>query len=93
MVQNLQPVHIYSAVYPDHFDYTRRDILEIEEIFYNKKLDMVVTTEKDMVKLKNFNLHFPVYALSIKMKIEPYDIFRRRLLENFSTITGKKFEL
>ncbi|MCM8789358.1 MAG: tetraacyldisaccharide 4'-kinase, partial [Candidatus Omnitrophica bacterium] len=62
-VLKLLPECVYAAFYPDHFAYNKKDILELQEIFLRLNLDMVVTTEKDIVKLKKFKIDFPVYGL------------------------------
>lgn len=89
MVKSLQPASIYCAIYPDHFEYCDQDIQEIEEIFTRNKLDMVITTEKDMVKLKDFQIRFPLYALSIKAEIENYEFFRKWLFDRLSRVSKK----
>lgn len=93
MVQNLKPASVFSAIYPDHFEYTESDIREIEEIFHSEAFDMVMTTEKDMVKLKNLYLNLPIYALSIRMEIEQYEIFAKWLTKKFYSISGKNIDL
>jgi len=67
---------IYAIWYPDHFVYHQSDINEIENLFKNTKADLILTTEKDMVKIREFNIDFPVYSLNIEMDVEPYDKFK-----------------
>ncbi|HMK50955.1 MAG TPA: hypothetical protein VK551_00520, partial [Thermodesulfobacteriota bacterium] len=48
--------------------YSTKDLSFIEE--KGKGVDCIVTTEKDMVKLKKLNiLHLPIRALHVEMKI------------------------
>lgn len=42
--------------YPDHHEYTREDIREIQKRAVEEKTDMIVTTEKDGVKLAQFHM-------------------------------------
>lgn len=42
--------------YPDHHDYSREDIREIQKQAVEEKADMIVTTEKDGVKLSRFHM-------------------------------------
>ncbi|MCM8816043.1 MAG: tetraacyldisaccharide 4'-kinase [Candidatus Omnitrophica bacterium] len=92
-VYTLQPACILSAAYPDHFDYSKKDILEIGKIFYREKCDMVVTTKKDLVKLEKFDVDFPLYAIDIIIKIEPYKIFVEWLMNKFYSIRCEKIDL
>ncbi len=53
-------------VYPDHHFFTLKDILQIEEKAKNK---IIITTEKDFVRLANQNLKAPIYYLPIKSNL------------------------
>jgi tetraacyldisaccharide 4'-kinase len=71
-----------EAIFPDHHFYTTGDLACIEES--SKGMDRVVTTEKDMLKLKNFNIgHLPIRALRIEMKIWEEEEFFKRIMELF----------
>jgi tetraacyldisaccharide 4'-kinase len=50
-------------VFPDHHFFTEKDIQQIEEKAKNK---IIITTEKDYVRLSNKNLKAPIYYLPIK---------------------------
>jgi tetraacyldisaccharide 4'-kinase len=50
-------------VFPDHHFFTEKDIQQIDEKAKNK---IVITTEKDFVRLSNQNLKAPIYYLPIK---------------------------
>jgi len=59
---------VREAIFPDHHLYTMKDLSFIKE--RGKEVDGIVTTEKDMVKLKELNLDsLPLRALRIDMKI------------------------
>lgn len=58
----LQSQNDETLVYPDHHHFTVNDIREIKTI--NKNL--IITTEKDYVRLKEHQLNTPVYYLPIK---------------------------
>jgi tetraacyldisaccharide-1-P 4'-kinase len=63
--------------YPDHYDYTVRDWLHIQDAARDAQL--ILTTEKDLVKLEKFSsgaVH--LYALGVEVAIEESD--ERRLL-------------
>jgi tetraacyldisaccharide 4'-kinase len=50
-------------VFPDHHFFTKKDIQQIEDKAKNK---IIITTEKDFVRLSNQNLMAPIYYLPIK---------------------------
>ncbi|MEO0038326.1 MAG: Tetraacyldisaccharide 4-kinase [Bacteroidota bacterium] len=50
-------------VFPDHHFFTAKDNQQIEEKAKNK---IIITTEKDFVRLANRNLKAPIYCLPIK---------------------------
>jgi tetraacyldisaccharide 4'-kinase len=71
-----------EAIFPDHHCYTTKDLSYIEE--KAKGADGVVTTEKDMVKLKKFNIgRLPIWALRIEMKILEDEEFFKRMIALF----------
>ena len=51
-LHELEPKEILEKVYPDHHHYSRRDFEEILEA--GKKVNFIITTEKDSVKLEPF---------------------------------------
>lgn len=73
---------IDERTYPDHHRYTRKDLTSlIQEV---KKLELIVTTEKDLVKLKTLPLEsLPLYALRIEVKLKEEEEFYKRLIEVF----------
>jgi len=73
---------IKEEIFPDHHLYTTRDIASIKE--KSKGVDWIVTTEKDIVKLKNLNIdHLPIRALRIEMRIWEEEEFLKRVMELF----------
>jgi tetraacyldisaccharide 4'-kinase len=71
-----------EAIFPDHHLYTTKDLSYIED--KAKGADAIVTTEKDMVKLKVLNIgHLPMRALRIEMKIREEEEFYKRVVEIF----------
>jgi tetraacyldisaccharide 4'-kinase len=71
-----------EAVFPDHHFYTTDDLAYIEE--NAKEMDWVVTTEKDMLKLKNLGIrHLPMRALRIEMKIWEEEGFFKKIMHLF----------
>jgi tetraacyldisaccharide 4'-kinase len=71
-----------EAIFPDHHLYTVKDLPYVVE--KAKGADGIVTTEKDMVKLKKLNIgHLPIWALRIEMKIWEEEEFFKRVTEIF----------
>jgi tetraacyldisaccharide 4'-kinase len=71
-----------EAIFPDHHLYTTKDLSSMEE--KRKRVDCIVTTEKDMVKLKKLNIdRLPIRALRIEVKIREEKEFYQRVMEIF----------
>lgn len=63
--------------YMDHHVYTKDNISDIESKALAASADMVVTTMKDAVKLRQFESSIPVFALEIKLSLSEKDQFRK----------------
>lgn len=73
---------VREVLFPDHHLYAARDLNSIQKKV--KDVDWVVTTEKDMVKLKKFKLnHLPIRALRIEMKIWEEEEFYKKVMGVF----------
>lgn len=71
-----------ERIYPDHHYYTRQDLTSL--LGEVKKIEFIVTTEKDLVKLKTHPVDsLPLYALRIDVKIQEEEEFYKRVLEVF----------
>jgi tetraacyldisaccharide 4'-kinase len=74
---------VEEVIFPDHHLYTTKDLAAIEE--KGRGVDWVVTTEKDMVKLKQLKIdHPPIRALRIEMRIWEEEEFYKRVMEIFT---------
>jgi tetraacyldisaccharide 4'-kinase len=58
----LKILKVDSMVFPDHHFFSENDIQQIEDKAKNK---IIITTEKDFVRLANRNLKAPIYYLPI----------------------------
>jgi len=73
---------VEEVIFPDHHLYTTKDLAAIEE--KGRGVNWVVTTEKDMVKLKKLKIdHPPIRALRIEMRIWEEEEFYKRVMEIF----------
>ena len=70
MVVKLGANIIEHLKYPDHYRYSDNDILDIENRFKNSKSDIIITTEKDAIRLPEFkNIDTKIYSLKIEFEI------------------------
>ncbi len=82
-VLELEPEKLYSAIYPDHYNYRKEDIEEIVNFLKNNRVEFAITTEKDFVKIeKIIGTEVSIYFLKIKGEIEPSYHFDRLLEDN-----------
>ncbi len=60
---------VHHLAYPDHYNYSRRDMARIQAAFDSipgeKKL--IVTTEKDAIRMKSLAEGLPIYVLPVSM--------------------------
>tara|TARA_Y100001949_G_scaffold175665_1_gene186050 strand:+ start:1255 stop:2037 length:783 start_codon:yes stop_codon:yes gene_type:complete len=67
--------------YSDHHPFSVDDILDIERTVNTKHVDLVLTTEKDLVRLRPYQpLPFTVAALPLFVEMMPESVFRSWLL-------------
>ncbi len=55
--------------FDDHFEYTKKDVDEISSLCIKSKAQAVITTEKDMVKIAQFEGVDNFYAMDLELKI------------------------
>lgn len=64
----------HSMIYPDHYEYKDRDLFDIMDKFLaiNNKKKIIITTEKDVVRLKNnrFTEYLSFFIYTIPIDIE-----------------------
>jgi tetraacyldisaccharide 4'-kinase len=73
---------VKEAVFPDHHHYTPDDLTRIDKMKVG--VDWIVTTEKDLVKLKAMNLEdLPIRALRIQVKLWEEALFYKKVMELF----------
>jgi len=68
--------------FPDHHWYTANDLGHICRILTEQRLAAVITTEKDEVKFLPYRQQFtkPCYVMTIRMNIQPEQMFEAALL-------------
>jgi tetraacyldisaccharide 4'-kinase len=77
---------IKSFKFPDHYDYTRADILRIVKEAKENNLEVIITTPKDAVKVRELVIQgIAILVLEIKLSITKNEAeFDRRLLKLYS---------
>lgn len=83
----------FHFTFMDHYEYTKNDWLKITEYARDNKIDTILTTSKDMIKLKKIindhNLFFPqikLLVLSIELKIlKGEELLNERLFSLFNS--------
>ena len=71
-----------EVIFPDHHLYNAKDLSFLEG--KSKGVDCIVTTEKDMVKLRQLPIgHLPLRALRIEVKIWEEKEFYQKVMEIF----------
>lgn len=76
-----------KILFPDHKEYTIKEIQEIRKKFYDTNSFSVLTTQKDAVKLTNYSKDLDdidIYYLKIELKLEKEEQFRNELLRIFN---------
>jgi tetraacyldisaccharide 4'-kinase len=69
---------VHETSYPDHYEYTQRDIKELASI---SDIECIVTTEKDAVKLLGMELPDNLFYLAIEARIDNEDTLMELLLK------------
>jgi tetraacyldisaccharide 4'-kinase len=73
---------VCEVIFPDHHFYRPRDLNSIKE--KSKGADWIVTTEKDMLKLRGLGIDdLPIRSLRIEMKIWEEEPFFKRVISLF----------
>ncbi|MFA5644841.1 MAG: tetraacyldisaccharide 4'-kinase [Candidatus Ratteibacteria bacterium] len=83
-IHSLKPASVELIRFPDHFSYTKEDILAIHRRFKDSQADLCLTTSKDMVKIKPFLRSFEIFILHIETEIEEKEIFLK-YISNYLT--------
>jgi tetraacyldisaccharide 4'-kinase len=67
--------------FPDHHEYTLRDIRQIEDSASKSGAKFILTTEKDAVKVNLSSTTLPFYKVALEMEIlEGREIFNQQIL-------------
>jgi len=70
-MENSRAIIVGHDKYPDHYNYTSDDLKKIEKNAKKNGAHFIITTEKDIVKTKDYNSEMGIYAVRMKMVFEP----------------------
>jgi tetraacyldisaccharide 4'-kinase len=72
--------------FPDHHNYSRNELETIKNKFNNHKADIIITTQKDGMRLQNFPEFLNmIYLLRIEMEITPSrELFDKFILDRLA---------
>ena len=71
---------VAACTYPDHFDYKKTDLAAVFQRAADEKVSMIVTTEKDAIRLKNLHAD-GIWALRIDLSVAEKTEWETFLLE------------
>jgi len=78
--------------WPDHHDYNQADVESIANWTKQEKLDCLITTEKDAVKLHALNANWPVPVVALGIEIELLNDGEERLNQLINTMLANHEE-
>lgn len=74
-------INFFHKKYKDHYNFSNKDIYEIENEFNKGKYNCILTTEKDFVRLKDKINKEKLYFLPISIDILEEDKFKKEIYE------------
>ena len=70
-LQRTNIMMIDKIAYFDHYEFQQSDIENLKKALSDNDAEIVVTTEKDMIRLKNLDLNgIDIYSLGIDFKLD-----------------------
>lgn len=78
-----------KMLFPDHKNYTLKEIQDIRKKFYDTNANCVLTTQKDAVKLIKFSKDLDdidIYYLKIKLVLDNQEEFEKLLINNVTDL-------
>ncbi|MEO5571402.1 MAG: tetraacyldisaccharide 4'-kinase [Bacteroidia bacterium] len=89
-----QGCEVHPLKFPDHYHYSKNDLMTVKEKFDNivAQKKIIITTEKDFVRLKKENLKeiihsLPFYYLPVKVEFDAHD--KKTIDEKILNYVGK----
>jgi tetraacyldisaccharide 4'-kinase len=83
-----------TLIFPDHHDFTAYDVRRITRAARSASCAIVLTTEKDAVRLAACDLgDLPIASVPLVVGLEPADRFRAWILERLAEVRSLKSEV
>ncbi|MCX6174470.1 MAG: tetraacyldisaccharide 4'-kinase [Ignavibacteriales bacterium] len=76
-----------KMIFPDHKNYTLKEVQDIRKKFYDTNCYSVLTTQKDAVKLNKFSKDLDdidIFYLKIELKLDEQDLFNKLILKQMN---------
>ena len=80
LLQTLEANVAATCTYPDHFDYQKSDLAAVFQQGADAQVQMIVTTEKDAVRIKSMHAD-GIWALRIELAVHERDEWERFILK------------
>jgi tetraacyldisaccharide 4'-kinase len=80
-MENTRAIIVGHDKYPDHYIYTSKDLKRIESNAKKNSANFLITTEKDIVKTKDYTSKMGIYAVRMKMVFEPEVLLNKYIEE------------
>ena len=81
LLRSLGAIIAGEQAYPDHYDFTRSDLASVYKSAADEKAAMIVTTEKDAVRLNRFKPE-GIWALRIELSVFEHETWEEFLLKS-----------
>jgi len=79
LLRSLDAVLENECIYPDHYTFTRSDLAQVYKLAADHKVSMIITTEKDAVRLKTLRPE-GIWSLRIELRVNEQNAWERLLL-------------
>ena len=70
---------VCEITFPDHFHYTINTLQKINNKVIKSDAELIITTEKDWIKIDNFNFDQSVIVMGLSLNLEPKDKLKKLL--------------
>lgn len=84
--QNFPKTQVMTLEFSDHHEYGKDDLIKIENFKKNNKLDFIIITEKDEVKLKKIaeSIQIPIGVMQVEFQfqnLKEWQVFLKGLIQ------------
>jgi tetraacyldisaccharide 4'-kinase len=80
LLRSLGAVVSAECIYPDHHDFKKTELADVYKKAADRKIGMIITTEKDAVRLRHFKPE-GIHALRVELCVNEREEWERMILE------------